>query len=128
MATFKGSDGVVMIGANQLGEVKSYSVDETFDTIEKTAMGDSYRSFHAGLGSWNGSADVYFDDTNTAQLACDPGTSITVSFQMEGNTSGDHKLEGTGIVTSRSITASSDTTVDCTISFTGTGGLTEGTV
>ena len=35
MATFKGSDGVVMIGANQLGEVKSYSVDETFDYLIK---------------------------------------------------------------------------------------------
>ena len=99
------------------------------DTIEKSAMGDSYRSFLVGLGSWSGSADVFFDDTDTnGQVACAVGSSVTVAFQMEGNTTGDHKLSGTGIITSRSISQSFDGMVDATISFTGTGGLTETTV
>jgi hypothetical protein len=47
---------------------------------------------------------------------------------MEGNTSGDHKLTGSAIVTSFSVNVSSDSINTATYSFQGTGGLTETTV
>ena len=37
MATHKGSEGVVKVGANAVAEVTGFSVDETADTIENTA-------------------------------------------------------------------------------------------
>ena len=128
MATFKGNEGVVLIGTDAMAEVISFSVDETADTIEDTAMGDTAKTYKASFTDFSGSVETYFDDTDTAQNNCTAGDSITLNLQMEGNTSGDHKLTGSAIVTSRSVGVSSDGIVTATYSFQGTGGLTETTV
>lgn len=129
MATFTGSAGVILVGSNQVAEVRNYSIEESADTIEDTSMSDTSRTFKVGLKSFSGSADVFFDDTDTTgQGALTVGSSVTISFQMEGNTTGDHKLTGTALVTSRSISASFDGMVEASISFTGTGALSETTV
>jgi len=128
MATFKGNDGVVLIGTDAMAEVISFSVDETADTIEDTAMGDTAKSYVASFKDFSGTVETYFDDTDTAQNNCTAGDSITLNLQMEGNTSGDHKLTGSAIVTSRSIGVTSDGIVTATYSFQGSGGLTETTV
>jgi hypothetical protein len=129
MATFSGSDGVILVGTDQVAEVRSYSIDETMDTLEDTSMGDSSRTYKTSLKSFSGSADVFFDDTDTSgQGALTVGTSATLNIQMEGNTTGDHKLSGTVLVTGRTITGSFDGLVEASITFQGTGALTEGTV
>jgi len=129
MATFSGSDGVILVGSDQVAEVRSYSIDETMDTLEDTSMGDSARTYKTSLKSFSGSADVFFDDTDTSgQGALTVGTSATLNIQMEGNTTGDHKLSGTVLVTGRTITGSFDGLVEASITFQGTGALTEGTV
>lgn len=128
MATFKGNDGVVLIGTDAMAEVISFSVDETADTIEDTVMGDTAKSYKASFTDFTGTVETYFDDTDTAQNNCTAGSSITLNLQMEGNTSGDHKLTGSAIVTSRSIGVTSDGIVTATYSFQGSGGLTETTV
>jgi len=129
MATFSGSDGVILVGTNQVAEVRSYSIDETMDTLEDTAMGDTSRTYKTSLKSFSGSADVFFDDTDTSgQGGLTVGTSATLNIQMEGNTTGDHKLSGTVLVTGRTITASFDGLVEASITFQGTGALTESTV
>jgi hypothetical protein len=128
MATFSGSGGTVLVGSDAIGEIKSYTVDETMDTLEDTSMGDTNRTYKASLKAFSGSCDVMFDDTDTAQQAMTVGSEVTMSFQMEGNTTGDHKLSGTVLITGRSITASFDGLVEASLSFQGTGALTEGTV
>jgi len=129
MATFSGSDGVILVGTDQVAEVRSYSIDETMDTLEDTSMGDTSRTYKTSLKSFSGSADVFFDDTDTSgQGALTVGTSATLNIQMEGNTYGDHKLSGTVLVTGRTITASFDGLVEASITFQGTGALTESTV
>jgi hypothetical protein len=129
MATFSGSDGVILVGTDQVAEVRSFSIDESMDTLEDTSMGDQNRSYKASLKSFSGSADVFFDDTDTSgQGALTVGTSATLNIQMEGNTSGDHKMSGTVLVTGRTITASFDGLVEASITFQGTGALTESTV
>jgi len=129
MATLTGNNGTVKVGANAIAEIRSFSVDETADTIESTAMGDTYRTFEASLKSWNGSVDVFFDDTDTnGQVALTVGSSVTVNFQVEGSTTGDHLLSGTALVTSRTINSSFDGLVEASLSLQGDGALTEGTV
>jgi len=129
MATFSGSDGVILVGTDQVAEVRSYSIDEQMDTLEDTSMGDTSRTYKTSLKSFSGSADFFFDDTDTSgQGALTVGTSATLNIQMEGNTSGDHKLSGTVLVTGRTITASFDGLVEASITFQGTGALTESTV
>lgn len=129
MATLKGNDGTVLVGSSAVAEIRSFSVDETMDTIESTAMGDTYRTFETSLKSWSGTVDVFFDDTDTSgQGALTVGSEVTVSLQVEGNTTGDHKLSGAAIVTGRSISSSFDGLVEASLSLQGDGALTEGTV
>jgi hypothetical protein len=115
MATLTGNNGTVKVGSNAVAEIRSFSVDETMDTIESTSMGDTYRTFETSLKSWSGSVDVFFDDTDT-------------SVQVEGSTTGDHLLSGAAIVTGRAINSSFDGLVEASLSLQGDGALTEGTV
>lgn len=128
MATFKGNDGVVLIGTDAMAEIISFSVDETVDTIEDTAMGDTSKTYVASFKDFTATVETYFDDTDTAQTACTVGSTVAVSFLMEGNTTGDHKLNGNAIVTGVSTGVTHDGINTATYTLQGTGGLTEGTV
>jgi len=129
MATLTGNNGTVKVGSVAIAEIRSFSVDETMDTIESTSMGDTYRTFETSLKSWNGSVDIFFDDTDTTgQGALTVGSEVTVNFQVEGDTTGDHLLSGAAIVTGRTINSSFDGLVEASLSLQGDGALTEGTV
>jgi len=123
MATHTGSEGLIKIGANTLGELRSYSLETTGDTIEDTSMGDSARTYKTGLTSFSGSASVYMDEADTAQIALTVGSEITLAFYFEGATTGDKYYTGTAIVTGKSVSASFDGLVESSISFQGTGTL-----
>ena len=128
MAVHAGSEGTIKIGSDTLGEIKSFSLNETADTIEKTKMGDSARSFILGLQSFDGSASVNFDETDAGQNACDVGSTITLEVYPEGATTGDTYFNGSAIVTGFAINSSFDGIVEAEISFQGSGGLTKTTV
>ena len=129
MATFSGSAGVVKAGGNAIGEIRSFTVDQTGDTVEDTAMGDTSRSFKATLNTFTASIDALFDDTDTTgQGAMTIGTSLAFLFHPEGSGSGAVQLSGTGIVTGISQTQSFDGLVERSFTVQGTGALTIGTV
>ena len=123
MATHTGSEGLIKIGSDTLGELRSYSLETTGDTIEDTSMGDSARTYKSGLTAWSGTASLYFDEADTAQTALTVGSSITIKVYFEGQASGDKFYEGSAIVTGKSVSASFDGLVESEISFTGTGAL-----
>ena len=126
MATHTGSEGTVRVGLNAIAEIRSYSVEETADTVEDTSMGDSYRSFKTTLKGWSGSVDVFWDETDTnGQVAMTVGTEVTINFFPEGATAGQTEkyYSGTAIVTGRTVTGSFDGMVESTITLQGTGAL-----
>ena len=128
MATHTGSEGTVKVGANAIAEIRSYSVEQTSDTVEDTTMGDTWRTHKTTLRSWTASVDVFWDETDTTgQGALTVGSEVTLNLYPEGSTTGDSYLTGTGIVTSKSISASFDGMVESTITVQGTGTLTTGT-
>ena len=128
MATHTGSEGTVKVGANAIAEIRSYSVEQTSDTVEDTTMGDSWRTHKATLKSWTASVDCFWDETDTnGQGALTVGAEVTLNLYPEGSTTGDSYLYGTGIVTSKTVTASFDGMVESSISVQGTGTLTTGT-
>jgi hypothetical protein len=128
MATHTGSEGTVKIGSDTLSEIRSYTIESSGETIENTTMGDSARTYVAGLTTFSASFEVFFDETDTAQNAVDAGTSVTFSVYPEGAEAGDTYYTGSGIVTGRSVTASFDGMVEMALSVQGTGALTETTV
>ena len=130
MANHTGSEGLVKVGGtNTVAEVRSWSLSHEAETIEDTAMGDSFRSHVAGLQTWSGSCDVFWDETDTnGQVAMSPGSSLTVGFYPEGASSGDTYFQGTALITSVERSAELDGMVEASVSLQGVGGLTTTTV
>jgi hypothetical protein len=87
MATHKGSEGIVKVGSsNVVAEIRSYSIEESADTLEDTSMGDSAKTYKASLTSFSGSLDVFWDETDTSgQGALSIGAEVTLNFYPEGD-------------------------------------------
>lgn len=129
MATHTGSEGVVYNDTNQVAEVRSFSIDEVMDTIEDTSMGDSSRTYKAGLKQFTATVSAFWDETDTnGQGGFDVGSEVTLKLYPEGNASGDTYYSGTALVTGKTINSSFDGMVEAEFSFQGSGALTETTV
>ena len=129
MATHKGSEGTIKVGSNAVAEIRSYSLEESSDTLEDTAMGDSARTYKPSLTSFSGSLDVFWDETDTSgQGALTIGSEVTLNVYPEGADSGDTYYAGSAIVTGVSRSASFDGLVEASISVQGNGVLTASTV
>ena len=128
MSNHTGSEGTVKIGTDTLAEIKSFSIEESADTIEDTTLGDTARTFKSGLTGWSGSVECFWDETDTAQIALTIGASVTLDVYPEGATSGDTHYSGTALVTGITRQASLDGMVEASFSFQGTGALTSATV
>ena len=127
MAVHKGSEGVIKVGANTVAEVRSYSLDESADVVEKTAMGDSSRSYLSTLTQFTASVDVFFDETDTAQTALSVGSTVTLEVYPEGTSTGDTYYSGSAHVTGFTRSASFDGLVEASVTLQGSGGLTTST-
>jgi len=129
MATHIGRDGVVKVGANDVAEVRSFSINQTADTVEDTTMGDTARTRLVTLTSFDGSLDVFWDETDTnGQVALGVGSNVTLALYPEGDSAGDTYYSGTANVTGVSISTSVDGMVEASITVEGSGALTTTTV
>lgn len=144
MASYTGHDGVVKFndtdagigGLNPIGNLRNFTIEQTQDVIETTAMGTSnIRTYKPGLSTFTFSGDVFFDESDVIQdkiddLVTKTGEGSTASFEVypAGEDSGRRKLSGDMIVTSFSITSSVDGMVEASFAAQGTGALTIGTV
>jgi predicted secreted protein len=123
MATHTGSEGLIKVGTDTVGELRSFSLETTADTIESSNMGTTARTYKAGLTAWSGTASLFWDELDTGQLALVLGTEIVIKVYPEGATAGDKYYTGSAIVTAKSVSASFDGLVESSISFQGTGAL-----
>jgi len=127
MATHTGSEGTIKVSSTTVGELRSYSLEQTADTIEDTSMGDTSRTYKSALKGWSGSASLFFDEADAGQLLLVLGTEIALKVYPEGASSGDKYYYGQAIITGSNISASFDGMVEAEVTFTGTGTLTFGT-
>ena len=128
MSATAGKNGVVKIGSSVVGELKSWSIEETAKTADTTAMGVDWESHLPTQNSWTGQIDAFWDAEDAGQVALEVGASVVLSFQPEGNSSGDVTRTGTATVTSISSQASHDGVVEASFSVTGNNQLASGTV
>tara|TARA_Y100000114_G_scaffold123372_1_gene118927 strand:+ start:1100 stop:1486 length:387 start_codon:yes stop_codon:yes gene_type:complete len=128
MATHTGSEGTVKIGSAVLAHIRSFNLNIQTDVIEDTALGNSFRTFKTGLSQATADLEVFFDETDTAQNALDPGSQLTLELYPEGAESGDTYFTGTVIVTSKTVTSTVDGMVEASFSAQFTGGVTETTL
>lgn len=132
MATTTGSSGVVKLQVAGttvavVGEVRSYTIDGSADTIEDSIMGDVARSYKAGLESSSVSLECYWDDTDAQQLVIDNRASLDFEIYPTGTGTGEKYYSGNGLVTSKSITASFDGMVEASFAIQVNGLVTEAT-
>jgi len=131
MANYQGNNGQVKIksGADTLtavADVRSWSVTVTREVVENTAMGDDFRKYLKGTGSFTGSMDIVYNDSETAVVATsmNPDTDAAVTVEFYGDAADGTKFVGTVIVNSFAVTASYDGLMTASVSFTGTGAPT----
>jgi hypothetical protein len=126
MASFIGRNGIVKIGANAVLEVKSFSVEETNDTVETTKMGDLSRTHLITLSSWSGTVDVFWDPSDTTGQVLLEGSTTPVALKLypDSDDTGKTYYGGNALVTGVSRSTSFDGMVEASISVTGTGPLT----
>ena len=127
MATHTGSEGTIKVATTTVGELRSYTLDQTADTIEDTSLGDTSRTYKSALKGWSGSASLFFDEADAGQLLLVLGTEIALKVYPEGASSGDKYYYGQAIITGSNISASFDGMVEAEVTFTGTGAITLGT-
>jgi predicted secreted protein len=138
MATLTGNNGAISINGIAVLAVRSFSIEMTRDTIETSTMGTDVRTYLAGMSTFSGSADVYFDasdyDTNEATFNPTAGlvgaSGVTGKFYIELDASGtnvDSAFTGTIIVTGYTVNSSMDGMVEASISFQGSGAATYST-
>jgi hypothetical protein len=118
MAVTTGNSGVVKFSTvggtlGAIGEVRSFSIEESADTVETTAMGDTFRKYLKTFTTGTVSVDALFDNDTSAsgQDDFDVGASLVFDIYPTGETTGE-SYSGTGIVTSKSVTASYDGLVE----------------
>ena len=139
MSTYTGQAGLIKIGSDIVAELRSFTIDQSQDTIETTAMqaaGNSAtavsRSYKPGLSTFTISGDIYFDGDDTAQAALEGGldegglgTALSFKVYPAGVGSADGKaFSGSAIMTSFSVSSSVDGAVEASFSAQGTGDLT----
>lgn len=133
MATATGNSGVVKLVTDggtlaAVGEVRSFSIEETRDTIESTVMGDTERTYLAGQGTSTVSVECYWDSADDGQQDADDSvrSSEKIDFEILPNGAGTgKKYSGEGFVTSKSVNVASDGMVECSLSIQVSGAVTE---
>ncbi len=133
MASYVGNAGVIQLdddtGTPQtVAEVRSYSIETTSDTIEKTVMGNATRQYVKGVATFSGTADVYWDPDHFTAEDANPtvgtvgATNKVVTLRVYP-TGSCTSWSGEVVVTGYTITGSFDGMIEATISFQGTGSL-----
>lgn len=133
MTAYVGNAGVVQIDddtgtAQTVAEVRSYSIEQTSDTIEKTVMGNSTRQYVKGMSTFSGTADVFWDPTHFTTIDLNPtvgsvgATSKVVTLRIYPTGSGT-SWSGEVVVTGYTVNGTTDGMIEASISFQGTGAV-----
>ena len=128
MATFHGKDGKVKVGGTAVGEVRSFSVEQSASTADDSVMGDAWDTHLQTRNSWTASVECLWDDGAAGgSILMLIGTTVSLELYPEGDTVGDYELAGSATVESVNTSATHDGVVEASITCKGSGTLTIGT-
>jgi hypothetical protein len=132
MAVHEGKYAIVQIDVSgtptQFGEVRSYTLEITSNTIDVSTIGTDWKSYLRGQRGWSGTIECFYDPTDPAQAELeslvDAGSTIKLTFLDLGEGSGKPAKSGDAVVTGVTTTVTSEDAIGLSISFQGTGPLT----
>ena len=128
MAIVTGNSGVIKMHTTDgseaaVGQVRDFSIESTTDTIESSVMGDDDRTYLKSLNSHSVSVNCYWDEADTTQQLLDPATTIFFEIYPTGTGAGEEYYTGSGIVTSKSISAAFDGMVEASFTIQVSGAV-----
>jgi len=137
MAFFRGQQGSVKFDdagstAAAISSTRSWSLTVEKESLDTTALGDTYRANVGGLISGSGTCEILYtasssDETNTfiehVNTATDAGGAL---FELFLDTSGDKKITFDGVITSAEYSATVGEVEVITVSFVTNGAITMG--
>lgn len=134
MGLINGTNLTIKVGGVPLLKATSASLDLSVDLPDATTKDSAgWSEFFAGVRSWTLSSDGLVDYTTASAVETDElvamliaRSAVTVEFST--STSGDMKLSGSAFISSISQTADMESPAGFSVSFQGTGALTQGTV
>ena len=122
-----------MNSAVVFGQVRSWSLEETVDTLDATVMSSStgfiFRDVLPSFKSWTASVDFIYDPADVngqGNVYLKAGNTVNVGIFPEGDNAGDDVWGGKAMITSISQSASFDGLVECTVSLDGRAVLVRG--
>ena len=129
MTVHHGKNGKVKIGANAIGHVQKWSVNQNVEAADTTAMGASWQTHLTGIPGWSGSVECLYDPADTTgQVALEIGDSVTLGLYSDGDAATKKYFSGTASVTSIPVETDMKGPVKISFNFQGNGALTIETV
>lgn len=128
MATHTGNEGSLNSGNTTVGELRSWEITENVSTMDDSAIADAWDTHKVGSKSWEMSATVMWDETDTGQGTLTIGTEVTVNAYPEGTGNGATYYTGNATVTTKGHSITRNETQEMTLTLTGQGALTLTTV
>jgi len=134
MALINGTNLTIKVGGVALLKATTASLELSVDLPDATTKDSAgWSEFFAGVRSWTLSSDGLVDYATDAKVETDELVTLlinrsTVVVEFSTATSGDMKLSGNAFITSISQTADMESPAGFSVSFQGTGTLTQSTV
>lgn len=128
MTTYTGDSGIVRIGTNTVAEVVSFTINENADRIEDTALGDSNRTYKAGLEEVSGTIECHWDPSDTnGQGAMTSGAEVSLTLWPQGSGSGNAEWTVTATILSIVTEVRFNEIISATYEWGAAGTLTKST-
>lgn len=130
MANHHGTEGLVKVGTNTVGEVTGFNFTLTAEYAEDTTLSDTAKTYNTtAITAWSGSITAYWDELDTnGQLALTTGSNVTLKLCPEGYASTDTYYTGTALVTEVTRTVARGAVTEISFNFVGNGALSTLTV
>lgn len=123
MSCYLGNDGKIEADGVVVGGVRSFSVEESVEVLDCTAMGDPARVTRPGQKKWSGSMTAMLDAADAGQQKFAIGAVVTLTLYPTGDAAGRQKLTGEAMITSIRRSAELDQVVEIEASFESAGEL-----
>ena len=121
-----------MNAAVVFGEVRSWNLEETVDTLDATVMssgsGFIFRDLLPSFKTWTAGVDFLYNPADTGQSSAylKAGNTVNIGVFPEGDTITEDVWGGKAMITSITQTASYDGMVDCSMTLDGRAILVRG--
>jgi len=128
MARYKGHEGALTAGTEDVGEVESFDLEDSVNELEANVMGSDWTNVDAGQRSMSGTVNVLRDPADAGQAEMVVGATAAMVFYPESNTTGMTQITGNFLVTGRSTSTPVGDLVKDSYTVRNQGTVTIGTV